>query len=116
MANVAKGHPIHDFKASVRHAFMDAYDDGAPMQGALTMLMVFVMPRPQAKIWKTRPMPREPYTASMNDWDNLGKGVSDALLGLAYRDDGQLSDVTVSRRIAAGDEMPHVEVEIRETE
>lgn len=32
------------------------------------------------------------------DWDNIGKAVSDALNGVAYRDDSQVVHVTVEKR------------------
>ncbi len=111
MAPPPNKHPIHDFRASVRQALAIHYR-GRPLDGPLEMWLVFVMPRPQRLIWKTRPMPREWYSAAKNDWDNLGKGVSDAMNGLLYRDDGQLADVHVKRVIAAGDEQPHVEITV----
>jgi hypothetical protein len=33
-------------------------------------------------------------------------------LGLAYRDDSQLWLVTVTKRVAAGDEQPRTEIEV----
>jgi Holliday junction resolvase RusA-like endonuclease len=33
------------------------------------------------------------------DWDNLGKAVSDALNGVAYRDDNQVMDGRVTKRV-----------------
>lgn len=111
MAGVPTKHPVHDFKASVRSAFVAVYQ-GPPLAGPLKMSCVFLMPRPQSMIWKSKAMPRVPYTVGKNDWDNLGKAVSDALLKLAYRDDGQLWNVRVQRWIAAGDEAPHVEIVI----
>lgn len=109
-------HAVNAFKASVQHAWMDVYDGGEPLSGPLAMRCVFVMPRPKAMLWKSKPMPRAPYTAAKNDWDNLGKSVSDSLVKLAYRDDGQLCRVLVERWIAAGDEQPHVEVTIEAAE
>lgn len=114
MGNVPSGHPVYDFKASLRVAFVAAYQ-GPPLDGPLRMDCVFVMPRPKGLFWKTRPMPRLPYVASKNDWDNLGKTVSDALLKVAYRDDGQLCVVRIERWIAAGDEVPHVEICIEQS-
>lgn len=105
-------HPVNAFKAAVQQAFAAAYK-GPPLEGPLEMSMVCIFPRPKAKIWKSKPMPREPYVANRADWDNVGKAVSDALNGLAWRDDGQLVDVHVQRWIAAGDEQPHVEVVIQ---
>ena len=115
MANVQKSHPIHDFKASVRAAFCDVHD-GPPLRGPLCMSIVFVMPRPQSMRWKRRATPRVPYVAHRNDWDNLGKGVCDALNGIAYEDDGQIYKAHVSRWVAAGDERPHVRIVIMEDE
>jgi len=112
MADVPSKHPVHDFKASVRKAFCDVYQ-GFPIQSGIVMTIDFVMPRPKNKIWKTRPMPREPYTAKKNDWDNLGKAVCDALNGLAYQDDGLIWDCHVRRFVASGDEAPHVEIGMR---
>lgn len=111
MADAPKSHPVHDFKASVRQAWTAAYV-GPPLDEPLTMKIVFVMPRPKAKVWKTRPMPREPYVAKKNDWDNLGKSVCDALNKYAYSDDGLIWKCEVTRLIASGDETPHVEIEI----
>jgi Holliday junction resolvase RusA-like endonuclease len=104
-------HPINSFKAAVAHAAAEAYS-GPPLDCPLVMRIVAVFPRPKAKQWKTRPMPREPYIAKKNDWDNVGKGVCDALNQRVFVDDGLLWRVTVERWIAAGDEQPHVEVTI----
>lgn len=108
-------HPVNAFKAAVQHAFASGYE-GPPLDGPLRMRIVCVFPRPKSKTWKRRPMPREPYTARRADWDNVGKAVSDALNGLAWRDDGQLADVRVERWIAAGDERPRVEVRVERME
>lgn len=107
--------PVNTFKAAVMHAAVAAYS-GPPIDCPLSALLVFVMPRPAARVWKTKPMPREPYAAKKNDWDNLGKSVCDALNKLLYIDDGLLSRVTVERWIAAGDEQPHCLVTITEIE
>lgn len=104
--------PVQDFKATVRHAAAVAYS-GAPLTCPLALSLTFVMPRPSSMVWKTKPMPREPYAVKKNDWDNLGKSVCDALNKLLYADDGLLCEVKVSRCIAAGDEAPHVEVEVQ---
>jgi Holliday junction resolvase RusA-like endonuclease len=43
------------------------------------------------------------------DYDNIGKTISDALNGIAYRDDAQITDAVVRKRYALE---PRVEVEI----
>lgn len=103
-------HPVQSFKATVRLAATEAYK-GPPIDGPLSLRLVFVLPRPKRMIWKSRPMPREAH-ASKPDWDNLGKALADALTGLCWRDDSQISSVQVEKWIAAGDEQPCVMVEI----
>lgn len=110
MADVPSKHPVHDFKASVRATFAAVYQ-GPPLEGPLAMTCIFVMPRPQNLIWKTKPMPRLPHI-SKPDLDNLQKGVLDCLNTIAYRDDAQVHNVVSSKWIASGQEQPHVEIEI----
>jgi Holliday junction resolvase RusA-like endonuclease len=108
-----KPHPIVMFKASVKTAFANAYPNMAPLDGPLIFHALFLFPRPKAKIWAKRPMPREPLVSgSRNDGDNLTKSVWDALNELAFRDDGQIYKWSGEKWIAAGDERPHVEVTI----
>jgi len=45
------------------------------------------------------------------DWDNVGKIISDALNGLAYRDDSQIVRATVEKYYS---DEPRVEIEIQE--
>lgn len=48
---------------------------------------------------------------SLPDWDNLGKLISDAIEGVAYANDRQVSDGVVRRRIDR--ERPRTEVRVR---
>jgi len=102
---------VNAFKAAVQQAFKSQYN-GPPLEGPLGLTLTFVMPRTKGMMWKTKPMPRTWYDKGKNDWDNLGKSSCDALNKIAWRDDGQLCEVLVRRLIAAGDEAPHVEIEI----
>lgn len=108
----ASSHPIHAFKASVRMAAQQAHH-GAPLSGPVSLLALFVFPRPTARVWKSKPMPREPKTTKP-DVDNLVKGLQDALNQLLFADDAQITDCRVQKCIAAGDEQPHVEIEVSE--
>jgi len=101
-------HPIAAFKASVQHAFA-AKHDGGPFLGSLTLECVFVLPRPRAKIWKTKPMPRIPHSHKP-DLDNLLKAVLDSLNRIAWQDDSQVSILRAEKHIAGGDESPHVRI------
>lgn len=105
-----KPHPIAAFKATCRMAAQQAYSK-EPLDGPLSVRLVFVMPRPTAMQWKTRPMPRLPH-AKKPDVDNLAKSVFDALTGLLWLDDAQIAACSIEKWIAAGDEQPHVVVEV----
>lgn len=107
-----KPHPVHLFKASCQHAASQVYT-GAPLQGPLSLSLVFVLPRPQKLIWKTRPMPRV-WHIGKPDSDNLQKSLKDALSQLVWVDDAQVCRVDAVKYVAAGDEQPHVEVLIEQ--
>jgi Holliday junction resolvase RusA-like endonuclease len=87
---------------------------GKQLEGQLGMFVVayFSIPKstPKAKLsaimsGKTRPTKKP-------DWDNIGKIISDALNGLAYRDDSQIVTATVQKQYSPDN--PRVEVEIFE--
>lgn len=103
-------HPVHSYKAAIRLAWSAVVDAG-PTDQPVTMRIEAVFPRPKGKVWKSKPMPSYPHT-SRPDFDNIAKSCADALLGLAYRDDSQLWLVTVTKRVAAGDEQPRTEIEL----
>lgn len=105
---VPNSHPVHSFKAAARMAAQQAYK-GAPLEGALHVELVFVMPRPQALVWKKKPMPRA-WCPKKPDRDNLEKSVYDALNGLLWRDDAQICDGAIRKVYASGSEQPKVEV------
>ena len=107
-----KSHPVHAFKASVRHAAAEAYQ-GAPLECPLYVSLLFVFPRPANKRWKKRPMPRE-WCPKKPDCDNLIKSCLDAMNGLTFADDSQVVAMDLTKFVAAGDEQPHVVVRIRE--
>jgi len=102
--------PVQAFKAAIRLAAAAVYQ-GPPLEGPLSMSVLFVFPRPKSMLWKKRPMPRE-FKTSKPDWDNAGKAVADALTGQLWRDDAQIASVTVAKFVAAGDEQPHTSIVI----
>lgn len=103
-------HPVTDFKATVRMAARSEYD-GPPLQGALSVWALFVLPRSKAKQWKTKPMPRFPHTGRP-DIDNLQKSIFDALTGTLWISDSQIAHTNVIKVVASGDEQPHVEITV----
>ncbi len=110
MYGAAVKHPVNAFKASCQMAAMEAYK-GAPLDGPVSLLVLFVMPRPQAKIKKRGDNPRYPHI-SRPDFDNLGKSLCDALTGILWRDDSQLWSVEIRKVVAAASEQPRVTVSV----
>jgi Holliday junction resolvase RusA-like endonuclease len=105
-------HPVQAFKATTRLAYAEAAGDAEPASGPVMLTLEFLMPRPKAMCWKTKPTLRAPHTKKP-DIDNLVKAVMDALTGLAWRDDTQVCFLFAAKSIAAGDESPSVKVTIR---
>lgn len=103
-------HPVHSYKAAIRLAWAQAVSEG-PTDEPVTMRIEAVFPRPKGKVWKTKRMASYPQ-CSKPDIDNVGKAVMDALNGVAYRDDSQVWLLTVTKRVAAGDEQPRTEIEL----
>ncbi len=106
----AKTHAIHTFKAAVQFAAREVYK-GPPIQEPVILSTSFVFPRPKSLIWKSREMIRLPHTKKP-DRDNLDKAVLDALKGVVLADDCQVYAGSIYKWIAAGDEQPHVAIEI----
>lgn len=103
-------HPVQDFKATVRLAASQAYS-GPPLKGALSVVLVFVLPRPGRLMWKTRPMPRV-WHDKKPDIDNLIKSLFDSLRLVLWRDDSQIAVCTVKKVYAAASEIPGVSVQV----
>ena len=101
---------IAAFKAVTKLALRQVYG-GPPIAKPLSVSCDFVFRRQSSKIWKTRPMPRYPHTGP-KDGDNLLKGVYDALNGLLWDDDRWISKGDFSKEHAAGDEQPHVVIQV----
>ena len=104
--------PVHTFKATCRQAAAALYD-GAPLAGPLMVEILLLFPRPGRLRWKSRPMPRDWHQARP-DAENCAKAVLDALTGLLWVDDKQVTDLRVQKCYAAGDEQPHVKIVVRE--
>ena len=109
-AYVPAKHPIHAWRDSIAAAY-----PGEKLEGALQMRVYFFMPRPKAKLWKTKPMPAYMHTGSI-DIDNLFKSIGDALNGIAYQDDGQICDLRVGKMVCSGYEQPRAEIYIKRLE
>jgi len=103
-------HPVQAFKQHCQLAARQAHQ-GPPLAGPVVLSLVFVLPRPQAMQWKSRPTPRVPHVGRP-DLDNLMKSIADSLKGLVWADDAQVTRVEMSKWYASGDEQPHVRVRV----
>ena len=107
-----KGDPVNAFKAAVRLVASQHFT--VPLEGPVILEATFIMPRPQAMMWKKRATPRAPHDHKP-DADNLGKALMDALKGVAWRDDSQVWSLKLMKVIANGQEVPRTLVTISET-
>lgn len=82
-----------------------------PLDGPVSVRIICYYPRPKNMIWKRKPMPRE-WKCTRPDIDNIIKTATDALQGIAYRDDGQICRIEAEKWICAGDESPMVSVTV----
>lgn len=71
-------------------------------------------PWPMAGEFEIEVLAFMPDRRGLPDWDNLGKLISDAIEGIVYENDRQVSDGIVRRRIDAA--RPRTEVVIRRRE
>lgn len=88
-------HPVNAFKAAVMLAARQEWKD-EPLEGPVYLRLRFRFPLPaSATVALTRRVAageHVPYIAKKrNDGDNLEKAVWDALTGICFHDDGQIS-------------------------
>lgn len=107
-------HPVNAYKAAVQLAASGAYG-GPPLEGPVAVSLLYVMPRPSNKTWRTKAMPREWYVGRV-DRDNLEKATLDALSKILWRDDRQVCSGPTQVVIADGREQPHVEIVVESLE
>lgn len=106
------------WKQRVANAAAEAMGNASRIESGPVRLALWIyFERPQTMIWKTRPMPEIP-AERYEDWDNLGKAISDGMNGIVYRDDRQIAEAIVRKIICAGpgygEVRPRVVVEVGE--
>lgn len=107
-------HPSQTFKAAVQLSAAAVYT-GPLLQGPLFLAITFVFQRPKVMCWKNKPTPRTAKTTKP-DADNLAKSVMDALNGVLWHDDAQVSDMRIIKVVAGGDEQPRTEIMVQPME
>lgn len=110
---ISGDHPIHEWKQRVAREWRSLFGDHPKEAGAFDVDLVFVFPRPKAKIWKTKPMPRYLHALTTPDLDNLEKAILDALTGIVWKSDGQVAQLRSEKWVADGDEFPHARIVVR---
>ena len=99
--------PVNTYKAAVQMAC--SAQIGSMLDGPLSLVALFVMPRPASKTRKTKPNPSYPHVG-IPDLDNLEKALLDAMQGVAFANDSQVACKFTRKIVAAGGEMPRTEV------
>lgn len=74
-----------------------------PFGGPVALSLVAGMPIPESwpKARREAAQLGQIAPGSKPDWDNIGKGISDALNGIVYRDDAQIVQASVEKRYSA---------------
>lgn len=111
-------HGIHAFRQAVAiRATLAAKAAGwKAAEGPVELSVEAVFQRPPSHLLKSgEPRPKAPAFPPKCDWDNLGKGVSDAVTdsGAVWLDDDQVVDGRVRKRYAARGEQPRTIVTVR---
>ena len=106
-AYVPKDHPIHLYRLRIGNA-AEALDI-VPHDGDVAIDIAAVFSRPPSHKRMGSKAPARPVKC---DWDNVAKGVCDALNGIAYVDDDQIVEAHVTRRYARPGENAHTAITI----
>jgi len=86
-----------------------------PIEGPISLKVVAVFNRPK-RLMRKRDSKERILATCKPDWDNVGKMVSDALNGVAYADDSQITLAHVSKFYAAIGEVAHTEITLDEAD
>lgn len=102
-----------DYEDMVRLCYLNAYPATQDRfhSGAVTVEITAYFPLPASwpKYKKRAAMEGKILPETKPDWDNIGKIITDALNGLAFRDDAQVVTAVVSKRYS---ERGHVVVKV----
>ena len=91
-------------------AFMEKYPDAKPLEGEATVTMTafFSVPKSWSKKKQLAAISNEIRPKKKPDTDNIAK-IKDALNGLAWKDDAQVTDEMISKRFSL---QPRLEITI----
>lgn len=102
---------LKSWRADVVNVLYREWGQTPPLLGAIDLELAFVLPRPAATP-KRKPTPP---AIKRPDWDKLARAVCDAITSAqVYKDDSQVVNSHVSKRIAEIGEQTGVWIHIRE--
>ena len=109
---------IKSFRAAVALAMRLAAPGRKPAAGCHAVDLEFVIDRPKSHLrssGEVKPDARPHPGRQDGDWDNLAKGVCDAITdsGVVWLDDDQVVETRVVRRYAAPGELARTTVSVR---
>lgn len=81
------------------------------LEGPVALLVLAVFPRPKRLMRRRDPDGLLP-APTRPDLDNVVKAVLDGLVGIALRDDGQVTDIAATKRYAERDGVPRTEIQV----
>jgi Holliday junction resolvase RusA-like endonuclease len=110
-AYIPSEHGIHAFKASIIAAVQAA--GWQPVSGPVEVEIECVFSRPKSHKRRRGGVVRSAPKIPLPDWDNLGKGVCDALNGIAYEDDKQIACGSTRKRYAEEGEPAGTRIVVR---
>lgn len=81
-------------------------------EGPVVLAIVFYLPRPQALLTKSKAGQAIPHVKKP-DLDKLARAAKDALTGVVWTDDSQVTDLIARKRYCAAGEFPRVVIRVR---
>jgi crossover junction endodeoxyribonuclease RusA len=101
---------VAGWRADIREVLVRVWGGQPPMTGAVVMGLEFVLPRPAST-----PKTRTPLAIKRPDWDKLSRAVCDAITSAGvYKDDSQVIDAWVHKRLAGVDEQTGCRIRLLE--
>jgi Holliday junction resolvase RusA-like endonuclease len=101
------------YETYIQELFAVQYPAFEPLTGPVVLRVWAYFAIPKGTSRKVRQLMENGFIRrdKWPDWDNLGKAVSDALNGLAYGDDGQITSAAIEKLYS---DRPRLEVELEE--
>lgn len=93
-------HAIRGWRDTLRMLAQQAMLGRRPFDGPIRLEILFKFPRPQRLCKAHNRDDMVLHTADRGDWDNVGKAVCDAMNGVVFFDDCQVSTAFIRKRFA----------------